>query len=290
MRLHHLNCISTCPLGGRLMDGRSRGIVERGLLACHCVLVETDRGLVLVDTGLGLRDVADPHGRLSRFFLLLLRPEFREQMTAVRQITRLGFDPRDVRHIVLTHLDFDHAGGIQDFPRARVHVYAHELQAALHASDGLAARRYRRGQWGHNVRWIQYRTQGETWFGFDCVHQLAQLPPEILMVPLIGHTAGHCGIAVDDGQRWQLLAGDAYFHHDELHAAVPSCPPGLRLYQRMMETEREARLDNRRRLRELARNEPAVRIFSSHDAAEFDRLHASAPAYVTPVRRRSRAA
>lgn len=29
MRLHHLNCISTCPLGGRLMDGRSRGIAER---------------------------------------------------------------------------------------------------------------------------------------------------------------------------------------------------------------------------------------------------------------------
>jgi len=25
MRLHHLNCTSTCPLGGRLMDGRTNG-------------------------------------------------------------------------------------------------------------------------------------------------------------------------------------------------------------------------------------------------------------------------
>ncbi len=62
MRIHHLNCISTCPLGGRLMDGRSDGILERGSLTCHCLLVETADSLVLVDTGMGLRDVADPQG------------------------------------------------------------------------------------------------------------------------------------------------------------------------------------------------------------------------------------
>jgi hypothetical protein len=58
MRVHHLNCISTCPLGGRLMDGRTGSLVRRGELACHCLLAETDAGLVLVDAGLGLRDVA----------------------------------------------------------------------------------------------------------------------------------------------------------------------------------------------------------------------------------------
>ena len=51
MRVHHLNCISTCPLGGKLMDGRARGSL-RGMLACHCLLVETSRELVLIDTGL----------------------------------------------------------------------------------------------------------------------------------------------------------------------------------------------------------------------------------------------
>ena len=60
MRLHHLNCISSCPLGGRLMDGRSSGVLQRGALCCHCQLLETDRGLVLVDTGFGLADVAAP--------------------------------------------------------------------------------------------------------------------------------------------------------------------------------------------------------------------------------------
>src|SRR5690606_35146577 len=86
MRVHHLNCISSCPLGGRLMDARTPSVLQRGALACHCLLVETHGGLVLVDTGFGLRDVANPGSRLSRFFLALLSPDFREEMTAIRQI------------------------------------------------------------------------------------------------------------------------------------------------------------------------------------------------------------
>ncbi|WP_051484150.1 MBL fold metallo-hydrolase [Rhizobium sp. CF080] len=46
--------------------------------------------------------------------------------TAAWQIQSLGYPARDVRHIVLTHLDFDHAGGIADFPRARIHVLTDE--------------------------------------------------------------------------------------------------------------------------------------------------------------------
>src|SRR3954464_4801782 len=131
MRVYHLNCISTCPLGGKLMDGRTESIVRRGELACHCLLVETASSLVLVDTGLGLRDVANPRSRLSAFFLALVSPDFREEMTAIRQIERLGFDPRDVRHIVLTPLDFDHAGGLDDFPHAIVHMLGIERAHAL---------------------------------------------------------------------------------------------------------------------------------------------------------------
>ncbi|RYZ85400.1 MAG: MBL fold metallo-hydrolase [Proteobacteria bacterium] len=120
MRIHHLNCISSCPIGGRLMDGISPSILQRGHLTCHCLLIETAESLVLIDTGYGLRDVHDPHSRLSEFFLTQLKPDFRESMTAYRQIERMGFDPRDVRHIILSHLDFDHAGGLDDFPWATV--------------------------------------------------------------------------------------------------------------------------------------------------------------------------
>ena len=60
MKIHHLNCGTCCPWGGRLFDGTSLGLVH-GHVVCHCLLIESDRGLVLVDTGYGLRDVDHPH-------------------------------------------------------------------------------------------------------------------------------------------------------------------------------------------------------------------------------------
>jgi glyoxylase-like metal-dependent hydrolase (beta-lactamase superfamily II) len=291
MRVHHLNAVSMCPLGGALMDGRTLAL--RGSLACHCLLVETDAGLVLVDTGLGLRDVADPRTRLSRVFLALLAPELREQMTAIRQIERLGFEAEDVRHVVLTHLDFDHAGGLDDFPEATVHLLAEERDAAARRRTILDRMRYRPQQWGSRERWRGYaRGEGEPWFGFDAVRDLDGLPPEILLVPLIGHTLGHAGVAVRGEHGWILQAGDAYFYRAEMDPEIPRCTPGLRLYQALMQKDRKARLWNRDRLRLLGMDHGGeITVTCSHDPVEFERLAGRSlvtpapPRYLHPVER-----
>lgn len=271
MRVHHLNCISSCPLGGALMDGHSVSL--RGRLSCHCMLVEVRDTLVLIDTGFGLRDITETRSRLSGFFLTLLAPDFREEFTAIRQIEALGYKTRDVRHIVLTHLDFDHAGGLDDFPHAKVHMLASERQTAEAQRTLLDRMRYRPQQWSTRANWITYPAlSGDKWYGFECVCELAGVPPEILLVPLTGHTLGHAGVAVErTGGSWILQAGDAYFYHAEMDLEQPRCTPGLRFYQWMMEQDRRARLQNQRRLRELKRNHPkAVRIMSSHDVLEFE--------------------
>lgn len=273
MRIHHLNCISTCPVGGRLMDARTDSIIRRGELSCHCLLIETDRDLVLVDSGFGLRDVADPRSRLSRFFLALLRPAFVESMTAIRQIERMGFDPRDVRHIVLTHLDFDHAGGLDDFPHATVHLMAPERDAALRRDTMLDRMRYRPQQWSTRDHWRVYEAGGDSFFGLERVRALEGVHPDIVMVPLIGHTFGHAGIAVRRQRDWLFLAGDAYFFRHEMDLERPWCTPGLRFYQWMMEKDREQRLHNQDRLRALRRaHREAIEIVCSHDIVEFERL------------------
>jgi len=254
------------------MDGRSASAFERGKLCCHCLLIEDSHGLTLVDTGFGLRDVAAPAQRLSTFFLRLLAPDFREEMTAVRQIERMGFSARDVRNIVLTHLDFDHAGGLDDFPAATVHMLRSERDAASRQKTWLDRQRFRPQQWSGQARWQTYReSMGEPWYGFSSVRELRGLPPEILMVPLLGHTLGHAGIAVDTGDHWLMMAGDAYFHRGEMDLYDPHCTPGLRLYQTLMEKDRSARLMNQRRLRRLkAEFGSVVRILSAHDPVEFE--------------------
>lgn len=272
-RLHHLNCVSSCPLGGRLMDGRSPSILQRGSLCCHCLLAETDDGLVLVDTGFGLRDVAHPRSRLSGFFLALLSPDFRAEMTAARQVAAMGYRAADVRHIVLTHLDFDHAGGLDDFPHAQVHLLARERESAFAQTTWLDRQRYRPQQWSSQSRWqLHGDAGGERWLGFERVCTGRGLPDGVALLPLPGHTHGHAGVAVNVGGRWVLQAGDAYFHHREMDARRPWCTPGLRAYQTLMEKSREQRLANQQRLRAFAAGHPEVQVCCSHDPVEFERL------------------
>lgn len=271
MRVHHLDCGSMCPAGGRLFDGTTDGVF--GHIVTHCLAIETEAGLVLVDTGFGTQDVARPTDRLSPFFLALNRPRFRHGDTAVAQLARLGFKASDVRHIVLSHLDFDHAGGLEDFPGATVHVTALEKQVADARKGGafVGTRRYRPRQWDDVNSWqLHPMGGGERWFGFDAVRDLPGLPPEILLVPLPGHTWGHSGVAVrEPGGRWLLHAGDAYFHRGEI-GTPHCCPPGMRGYQTMMEVDREARLANQDRLRALHADHGAdVRIICGHDPVEF---------------------
>jgi glyoxylase-like metal-dependent hydrolase (beta-lactamase superfamily II) len=268
MRIHHLNCGCMCPIGGALFDGFSRGLTA--CLVCHCLLIETNQGLVLIDTGFGERDIKAPLSRLSPFFMNLNRIQFEEKYTAVAAIERLGLNPRDVRHIVLTHLDFDHAGGLEDFPEATVHVMLSEIEAAKERHGFVSSRRYRPGQWDEVKNWKYYSAGGEPWFGFEAVRNLEGLPPEILLIPLVGHTRGHAGIAIETSEGWLLHAGDAYFYRHEVSSPKRVCTPGLRAYQSFMEVDRKARLSNQDKLRALSVDHSSeVRLFCSHDAIEF---------------------
>src|SRR5258708_20467354 len=71
--------------------------------------------------------------------------------------------------------------------------------------------RYITEQWQHGPDWKFYDEGGEDWFGFRGVRALGDREPDILMIPLPGHTLGHCGIAVPGKDKWLLHAGDSYF-------------------------------------------------------------------------------
>lgn len=274
MRVHHLNCGSHCPLGGALFDGFSKGL--RANICTHCLLIELSDGLVLVDTGYGMDDVRRHHARLARLWPAVLNVQFRQQDTALHQIETLGFSCTDVRHVVLTHLDFDHCSGLSDFPSARVHVLRTEHDAAVRRTGFVARQRYRPALWSHVSDWRTYAPEGDRWLGFEAVRLLDGLPPEILLVPLAGHTAGHAGVAVHNGTRWLLNAGDAFMHPSELLPAGAGMPPGLRIYQTVMDTSATRRRGNLARLKELRQlGDERITIFCAHDKLALDALQAA---------------
>ncbi len=269
MRVHHLNCATMCPVAGSLLV--EKGESARGMVA-HVLAIETSGGLVLVDTGFGTGDIENP-ARLGGGFQRFVRPRLDPEETALAQVRKLGFSASDVRHIVPTHLDLDHAGGLPDFPEATVHVYGAELDAVMNRATLKEKNRYRPAHFVHGPRWQRYAVRGERWNGFEAVRDLQGLPPEILLVPTIGHTRGHVAVAVQDDRGWMLHCGDAYFHRGEMDPERPRCPIGFRVFQSVVAMDDVARRRNSERLRLLARDE-GVRVFSAHDPVELDRMKA----------------
>jgi glyoxylase-like metal-dependent hydrolase (beta-lactamase superfamily II) len=264
-----------CPHGGRLISGAG-SLLGAARIICHCLLVEGAEGLVLVDTGFGLDDMRNTR-QLGLIFDTLFRPQAREAETAIEQVRALGFAPEDVRHIIVTHLDVDHAGGLPDFPDAQVHVFGRELKAAMHPS-WRERQRYVAAHWAHSPDWVQHEPEGDEWLGFESVRILPGSDAEILLVPLIGHTRGHTAVAVKHDGRWLLHCGDAYFHHGEMQTPA-YCPPVLGAFQNLNSIDNAARRQNSERLRELARRSDAeVELFCSHDPATLARYQDSAGA------------
>jgi glyoxylase-like metal-dependent hydrolase (beta-lactamase superfamily II) len=266
--IRHLNCVTMSPrltMGGRMTPAR---------MVAHCLLVEGDQGLTLVDTGFGTADIAGK--RMGKGFIRMMGPSLDPAETAVAQVRAAGYDAADVTDIVLTHMDLDHAGGLGDFPDARVHVFTDELAAATARKSMTEKNRYITAQWAHGPRWVEHAVAGEEWLGFEAVKVLSD---DILLIPLRGHTRGHCGVAVRrPSGGWFLHAGDTYFSHGEKDTPA-TCPPGLSLFQKIVQMDKKARYGNQDRIRTLQLEhgpdsgaDDVVTMFCAHDAVEFDAL------------------
>ena len=130
--------------------------------------------------------------------------------------------------------------------------------------------RYMTAQWRHGPQWAFYGDGGEDWFGFSGVRALGDRNPDILMIPLPGHTLGHCGIAVRSGDKWLLQAGDAYFFHGQIEAR-PRMPFVLGRFQRRADMDRATRVANQERLRALqVSHAREVTIVNSHDPVHYE--------------------
>jgi glyoxylase-like metal-dependent hydrolase (beta-lactamase superfamily II) len=249
MKTHHLNCGTMRSPGAPVI--------------CHVLLVETDDGLVLVDSGYGLKDCADPT-RIgpSRH---LIRPVFDAEETAARQVEALGFRPDDVRHIIATHFDVDHIGGIADFPDAQVHVTAAEALGAMRPPTRREKARFRAAQWAHGPKIVEHDPDGEAWRGFAAAKELDTIAPGLVLVSMPGHTRGHACVAVDAGHRWVLHCGDAFYYRGTLDGQSP-VPLSIKLFERVVGFDPKRVRANHARLTELyARREPDLFMVSAHD-------------------------
>lgn len=235
MTLHLLNCF-TC--NARLADWKT------GTL---CLLIETNQGFALVDTGLGLADYSNPTWFTNFFRIITIMP-FDSNEAAVIQVQKLGYKIDDVRHIILTHMHFDHCGGLPDFPNAQVHVHRKEYEAFKYQRGFLSAAYIQRNI-AHNPNFVLYDDTGEKWFDFNAI-RLKDFEPEIYFIPMPYHSRGMSGVAIKTENGWHFHCGDAAA--DFRKTNIPQWMVRLFLGPYMP------------RLRKFASNHPEIRVTASH--------------------------
>jgi glyoxylase-like metal-dependent hydrolase (beta-lactamase superfamily II) len=246
-----------------------------GEFVCHVLLAETDNGLVLIDTGFGSKDCGDPAGRVG-WSRHLVRPVLNRSDTAASQVAQLGFRRDDVRHIVITHFDSDHIGGLADFPSAQIHVTAAEAFGATRAQLLGEKIRYRAVMWAHGAKIVEHTPDGEKWRGFAAAKELGEVSPGIVLISLPGHTRGHACVAVDAGHRWVMHCGDSFFHHGAVDG-TSSMPRAIAAFEWMVAFDWKMVQENHARLVELyRRREPDLLMVCSHDRTQYEQAKATA--------------
>ncbi len=246
-RIYHLNCVEiVSPINDNVCG--------------HCLLLQENDKLILIDTGIGLLDVQHPMERIGQPLIDLVGYRFDENQTAVRQIENLGLDPKKVTDCIISHLDNDHIGGLADFPMATIHVGVEEL-GNYHAGNP----RYLKMPLSHNPTIQTYQKSDCEWFGFEARKINAGTETPIYLVPLFGHTLGHCGVALKVDNKWLFYIADAYYMRIEL--SDPNHP--VNELARMRADNDALRVATVEKIRNFVNNHPAIEVFGYHDIEEF---------------------
>lgn len=227
-------------------------------LPIYAWVIEHDEGVILVDTGetsrvheLGYHPSWHPFYRRAVNFSVHPEEELGPQLRA------LGIQARDVRHVVLTHLHTDHAGGLAHVTGSMIWVSRLEWQKASGFPGKL------QGYLPH--RWPKWWDPHFITFDNRAFGPFTQSMPltkrgDVLVVPTPGHTPHHISLVVC-GSPSYLLAGDTSYNQRLLiEGKVDGVSPDE-------EVSRQTML----RIMALAKQQPLVYL-PSHDPESEQRL------------------
>jgi glyoxylase-like metal-dependent hydrolase (beta-lactamase superfamily II) len=227
-------------------------------------------GPILFDTGTGDRALR----RLTRWALRCVLLRLDPALDALTpQLAALGVGPDDVRHVILSHLHYDHTGGLPLLTRARVHVARAEwaarpqgatlpaLLGGCYPADYRDLPTDRLHLIDHDAPFDRCPpwTHGHDLFGDG----------SLWLLPTPGHTAGHQSLwARLEGGGESLLLGDAVYMR-----ACYEGPHQVRALIRRVFADPTAAWDTTQRLHAIHRARPDLQMIPCHDPDLGAALH-----------------
>lgn len=158
--------------------------------------------VILVDTGFD-----SPEAKARGFDLI-------QDMRAA--LAPFGVKPEDVTQLMLTHLHFDHAGGLHLFPNAKVWLQAAEMAYAT--GPCMCHDVLRRPFTGAHVCEAVRRLYAGKLHFFEGDGEVAD---GVTVHALGGHSRGLQAVRVRTHAGWLVLASDASHFYENLRTGVP---------------------------------------------------------------------
>lgn len=202
----------------------SRSWVE---VPINVFVVKHLEGLVLFDTGLDPAVLTNPNyvdSFIGRFFMRRL---FRYKMEPEKLTVKLagfGYDKADVRKVVISHLHFDHIGGIAEVPQAELLVSRDEWDqlSGPHPEREFVFREHINR---HDAKWRPLgfeQTDDPLFAPFGGYHDVMK-DGSIILLPTPGHTPGSLSMLVRmEGRAPLLFVGDlSYRTHLLINDQIP---------------------------------------------------------------------
>ena len=224
------------------------------------LLEHRDKGPILVDAPYGLEGPSNLGAMVGELFVQA-GLTFRERWSVVPRVEAQGYGAADVEHVLMTHLHYDHTGGMKSLPYATYHVSDEEWRAATEEGEAKAMTRayLQRDFLALKPRMRRHRGVpglGDESGGLDVFGD-----GSVEMVALPGHTMGQCGYRVClEGHRPIFFVGDAVFTREQLEGE------GLGIMPRTVAADLDlAELTIRQLRRHMEQSEDV--IVPSHDLA-----------------------
>jgi N-acyl homoserine lactone hydrolase len=178
---------------------------ERFEFPVLCYLLEHPDGHIAIDTGLR-QGVRIP--RAQRRFVP--RPVVAPRDELGSQMRAKGLRPEDVTTVVVTHLDWDHAGGLATFPNAKVLVHRPEYEFA---SSVMGRMRYQPRLWPADFRPELFDLDPAPYGPFPRSKALTG-SGDIQLVPIPGHSIAQVGAIVQTNNHALFFAADHMLRQD----------------------------------------------------------------------------
>jgi glyoxylase-like metal-dependent hydrolase (beta-lactamase superfamily II) len=211
MRLYAFHCGGELAMRS-LFDPHDPDCGAPMLVPYFFFLIQHDGQNILFDTGMHPLSISDPAQHFGEFadaYPLRMAPGD----DAVSLLQGVGVTPDDVGHVVQSHLHYDHAGGLTQFPRATVHLNRAELAFALWPPV------YQRNP----PQFIHHEFEGVTaWHEIEGDCDILG-DGRLIAFPTPGHTAGHQSLLVHLDSGPVILVGDAAYDLGKMRQrALPS--------------------------------------------------------------------